>query len=102
MLRRIASPRVHALFAAWVSIVIGLAITCLSFLSARAEKSMSLYSLALLAAVDTSSSILVILFWQTQTTQEGKSALQNIKEHRYTYAIGVMMILMGILLLGDR
>lgn len=96
------SPRFHALLAAWLSVVIGGAITVLAFLSAHAEKSMSLYALSLMSAVDTSSSVLVIVFWHSHNGQSSLSSQQSKQEQKYTYSIGVMMIIMGLMLLIDR
>lgn len=96
----ITSPRIHALIAAWTSVFAGLILASLSFLSAHEENSMSLYAICLLSLVDTATSVMVILFWQVQ--EDMRSISNSIKEHRYTYVIGVLMIFMGIMLFADR
>lgn len=93
--------RMQALFAAWVSVLIGCVITLLAFYSGFLLDVMSLYALSIMSAVDTVSSILVIIFWQQHQTELDLTTEQCKKEQKYTYWVGIMMITMGALLFGD-
>lgn len=97
-----SSPRAHALVAAWTSVVIGCVITALSFYTAQQLKSMSLYALSIMSAIDTASSVLVIVFWRECQSEESATLSQHKTEQKYTLSVGVMMIIMGVMLLGDR
>jgi divalent metal cation (Fe/Co/Zn/Cd) transporter len=97
-----SSPRAHALVAAWTSVVIGCVITALSFYTAQQLKSMSLYALSIMSAIDTASSVLVIVFWRECRSEESATLSQHKTEQKYTLSVGVMMIIMGVMLLGDR
>lgn len=96
------TPRIQALVAAWVSVLIGCVITLLAFYSGFLLDVMSLYALSIMSAVDTISSILVIVFWQKHQTELDLTTEQSKKEQKYTYWVGIMMIIMGILLFCDR
>jgi uncharacterized membrane protein len=95
------SARIHALVAAWMSVVIGCAITVLAFYSARSLDIMSLYALSLMSAIDTVSSILVVIFWQEHDSESNLTTSQSKQEQKYTFWVGIMMMIMGLMLLGD-
>lgn len=95
-------PRLHALVSAWLSVIIGCVITVISFYSAQNLDSMSLYALAIMSAVDTLSSVLVIIFWQEFESEDNATLSQNKKEQNFTLFVGVLMLIMGTMLLGDR
>jgi uncharacterized membrane protein HdeD (DUF308 family) len=96
------SARIHALFAAWVSVIFGFTITVMAFYSAQSLDIMSLYALSLMAAIDTVSSVLVIIFWQEHDSESNLTASDSKHEQKYTFWVGVMMIIMGLILFGDR
>lgn len=96
------SPRLHALLAAWLSVIIGGTITILSFFSAQSAQSMSFFALCVMSVVDTSCSILVIAFWQGNKAETELTTSESKKEQRYTFMIGLMMVIMGIMLLVNR
>jgi len=72
-------------------------------IAGHADISMSLYGIAIMAVVDITGSILVLIFWQGSSDIEGERGLpQKIREVQYSYIIGALMMLLGIFLIVDR
>lgn len=73
----------------------------LKMIAGHADISMSLYGIAIMAIVDITGSILVLIFWQgNDTTVRGLT--QTVRELQYSYIIGALMMLLGIFLILDR
>lgn len=89
----------HAVFSAYVSIFAGIIEAFFSIVLGHAELSMSLYGIALMAIVDVTSSVLVLFIWQDSGERNKE---KKILESRYSYIIGVLMMVLGLFLVGDR
>lgn len=93
------SGKFHAVFSAYVSIFAGVIEAFFSVILGHAELSMSLYGIALMAIVDITGSVLVLLIWQSP---DDRNREKKILEARYTYIIGVLMMILGLFLVADR
>jgi hypothetical protein len=60
---------------------------------------MSLYGIALMAIVDVTGSVLVLMMWQCGSNDRKFS--ERIREMRYSIFIGAMMVLLGLFLVID-
>lgn len=94
------SGKFHAIFSAYVSIFAGLIEAFFSIILGHAELSMSLYGIALMAIVDVTGSILVLKIWQKYDCDNNRE--KKILEARYSYIIGVLMMILGLFLVSDR
>lgn len=94
------SGKFHAIFSAYVSIFAGLIEAFFSVMLGHAELSMSLYGIALMAIVDITGSVLVLMVWQKYDNDKNKE--KKILEARYSYIIGVLMMILGLFLVADR
>ena len=119
------SLRFHAVFSAYLSIGAGLfeAVFAVIFtflfilydlfidlplyakmIAGHTDISMSLYGIAIMAIVDITGSILVLIFWQgnDQSPSTERESPEKIRELQYSYVIGALMMLLGIFLILDR
>ena len=73
-------------------------------IAGHTDISMSLYGIAIMAIVDITGSILVLIFWQgnEQTSSTERDSPEKIRELQYSYVIGSLMMLLGIFLILDR
>lgn len=101
----------HAVFSAYLTIIIGLVLAVLTILAGRTDVSMSLYAVALMSILDVSGGILVLTLWQNrkeESTYVDKferieaSETEEITDLRYSFIIGLFMLTMGIFLILDR
>ena len=93
------SYRTHAILSAYLSILAGAIEAGLSLWYGHSEISMSLYSIALMAFVDITGSVLVLFMWQRSSKERLVS--DRLQELSYSMAIGVLMIFLGIFLMVD-
>lgn len=94
------SARFHAVLSAYLSIAAGLVEASLSLMSGHAEVSMSLYGIALMAFVDATGSVLVLMMWQGSSGEE-RLVSERLREMRYSIAIGSLMMFLGVFLIAD-
>ena len=94
------SGKFHAVFSAYLSIFAGIIEAFFSTILGHAELSMSLYGIALMAIVDITGSVLVLMIWQKYDSDRNKE--KKILEARYSYIIGVLMMILGLFLVADR
>ena len=101
----------HAVFSAYLTIIIGLVLAVLTILAGRTDVSMSLYAVALMSILDVSGGILVLTLWQNrkeESTYVDKferieaSETEEVTDLRYSFIIGLFMLTMGIFLILDR
>lgn len=73
-------------------------------IAGHADISMSLYGIAIMAIVDITGSILVLIFWQGNGSSTGseRESPEKIRELQFSYVIGSLMMLLGIFLILDR
>lgn len=73
-------------------------------LAGHEDISMSLYGIAIMAIVDITGSILVLIFFQGSSSSDtpDRDLPMKIREVQYTYIIGSLMMLLGIFLILDR
>jgi zinc transporter ZupT len=93
--------RKHAVISAYLSILAGLLEVGLSLYVGHNEKSMSVYSIALMAIVDVSGSILVLSLWQFSGPAGLRLMSERKREMHYSVCIGAMMCFLAIFLLAD-
>lgn len=91
--------RFHAVLSAYLSIAAGIVEASLSILAGHQEISMSLYGIALMAIVDVTGSVLVLMMWQCGSLE--RKYTERIREMRYSIFIGIMMLLLGCFLVAD-
>ena len=104
-----ANARLHAVASAYLSLSSGITGVILSVIAADAELSMSLYGMAMIGIVDVAASVLVLLVYQPsclRLVNRGSNQLTNSAEiqleNKFSFAIGVLMALLGLFLLTDR
>lgn len=93
-------PIYHAILSAYLSIIIGLIETALAIYTGHAHISMALYGIALMAFVDVVGSVLIVYTYYglSDTTHEmsGIDSDRKAKELKYSYVIGVLMMILGV------
>lgn len=97
-----SNARFHAILSGYLSIVAGILETSFSLFDGYQEFSMSLFGIALMAFVDITGSVLVLIFWQcTNVTKltEHRQAGDRIREMNYSLIIGYLMVSLGVFLL---
>ena len=90
--------KMHAVLSAYLSIAAGVVELIMSSVAGFTEVSMSMFGISLVAFVDIMGSILVLLLWQCKRS-DADSRAERLRELRYSVAIGVLMILLGVFLL---
>lgn len=90
----------HAVISAYLSILAGLGELFMSLWAGHHEKSMSIYSIGIMAFVDCAGSVLVLTMWQCGNPQVRLLADRR-REMQYSAIIGVMMIFLGMFLVVD-
>jgi|LauGreSBDMM110SN_4_FD.fasta_scaffold76579_2 vacuolar-type H+-ATPase subunit I/STV1 len=93
------NARFHAVLSAYLSIVAGLCEFVMSSMAGSEEISMSLYGITLMATLDVTGSVLVLMRWQGSSEVQG--LVEYIKELKYSMIIGVLMVLLGLFLIVD-
>ncbi len=99
MLLGSVSLQSHAIISAYLSIVAGIVEAVFSYMAGHAEISMALYGIALVAIFDGLGSILVLSLWQCSDAD--RTLKLKLKELKYSYIIGVFMMLLGIFFICD-
>ena len=101
----------HAVLAAYLTIVVGIVETTLSFLAGRTDISMSLYAVALTSITDVAGGFLILTIWQNRVDDPNyidklerieAAEAEKFTDFWYSLAIGVSMIVMGLFLMADR
>lgn len=101
----------HAVFSAYLSILVGLVQGTLTILAGRTDVSMSLYAVALMSILDVGSGILVLTLWQNRKEESSfvdkfekieASETEEITDLWYSFAIGLSMLVMGLFLVIVR
>lgn len=101
----------HAVFSAYLTIIIGLVLAVLTILAGRTDVSMSLYAVALMSILDVSGGILVLTLWQNRKEESTyvdqferieASETEEVTDLRYSFIIGLFMSTMGIFLILNR
>lgn len=94
-------PIYHALVSAYMSIILGITEAILAIYTGHADISMALYGIALMAIVDVTGSVLVVFMYYGMSNEVVHNPDKKTKELRYSQAIGVLMILLGLFLVAD-
>lgn len=94
------SYRLHVIFSAYLSIVVGLVVAFLSWFAGHEETSMSLYGIAVMSFVDITGSLFVLSLWQCTDHESGDISIRK-KEAKYSRFIGYMMVFLGMFLILD-
>ena len=101
----------HAVFSAYLTIIIGVVLAVLTILAGRTDVSMSLYAVALMSILDVSGGILVLTLWQNRREESSyidkferieASETEEITDLWYSFIIGLFMLTMGLFLILDR
>lgn len=91
----------HAVISAYLSILAGVWELGLSIWAGSAEKSMSVYGIGIMAAVDIAGSVLVLALWQCGSVEGMRLLSERRREMHYSMCIGAMMIFLGMFLIVD-
>ena len=101
----------HAVFSAYLTIIIGIVLAALTILAGRTDVSMSLYAVALMSILDVSGGILVLTLWQNRREESTyidkferieASEIEEVTDLWYSFIIGLFMLTMGLFLILDR
>lgn len=101
----------HAVLAAYLTIVAGTVEMILSMLAGKTDMSMSLYAVALMSILDVAGGCLILTIWQDRIDDPGyvdklerieAAEAEKLTDLRYSFAIGMSMIIMGLFLMADR
>jgi len=99
----VRSARCHALLSAYLSIAAGITITILAIIAATQENSMSLYGVAFMAMIDSTGSVLVLMIYQSVCSSVDLNGnQQHRREAQYSFLIGILMLILGVVLFTDR
>lgn len=99
------NAKFHAIFASYLSIFTGIATVVLAIFAGNAEISMSMIGMALIGITDVAASIMVLAVYLPSvfaSTNWHGGFTQKRQEARYSLAIGVIMVLLGVFLFVDR